>query len=1048
MAEDVATLAVKVTASMGELQGDLRKLNAAFSDAMGGIEKSTGTANVAIGNLVADGIKALAAYALDAIKDVIALGDTLTNLSASTGVSMDALQEWKYAAEATGSTLDSVTKASDTLGRNLVNNSNDAKAALKELHLSQSDLLKMNPEQRFEAVARAIAAIPDPANRAAVATALLGKDAAANLMPAISNFDKLTDEAKKLGVVIGEDTLRAAGEFGSQMNVLKTQFMAMIAEALAPMMPAIAEVAKALTDIAKVVFPAVVQGVMWFLTGLTKADLGFNKFLRSIAEGIQSNSILRKVLGDQTGTINMLNESIASGEKDLARWTQQEKKSGDETVAAEGAKAGAYVRTGDAADKAREAEQKRLDALSGKTTVAAATQLMKDIEKNGGVARISMDQLDESYKKLIAGINAAGAAADPAMRRMAQAIHERTTESKTAIQSLQSAAINMGAALQRVSFVPTGIKTDPTDTLIANVLGTKEDRDAAVRAAMKDTYGAYADFFTAPLPKLPTTPIANAVRDATKEGLTEAEKESRAAALKYGESLVGTIVGAIQGGGGIGKALGAQLGGDAFTKFFKDKDGNALGAQLGGAVTSGLGKVLPAGMSKALGGIAGAAFPVLGSLAGAALGGVVDKLFGPKESQKVNDMRDQFVSAAGGLDALNVKAHESGKTLDALLKAKTVKSYEAAVADLGKAFTETAAKSAGLVKSMAHVNEAGGVLGADAIKQLAKVKSGTEEGAAAFDFFTAQTQRAASGAATFLENAAVTSQASADALMSSLGAIYEDFRAQGMAPAEAMAALGPAIAGLNKQLVDAGLSGSAAFAQLAEQASLTSDTVAGPLYKAIGGLGDLLGGLANTGRMNQDIFGGLTTQISDTWSELVKMGKGGAAGMALIQPELQEIWELQQDYNYAVDESTQSLLDSARASGLVGEQFRSDQDKMIRAIDRLVERMGALVTALATTLPGAAESGARSVQNALDDIEPPEIEIKYKYVPQNELPGGTSTDGGGPSGRSAMVATPAGVRGTAVAPLRVAVNVDGERIAEAAARYTGRALAPYGIGSR
>lgn len=70
----------------------------------------------------------------------------------------------------------------------------------------------------------------------------------------------------------------------------------------------------------------------------------------------------------------------------------------------------------------------------------------------------------------------------------------------------------------------------------------------------------------------------------------------------------------------------------------------------------------------------------------AALG---NKLF-KTEGKQVNDMRDGFVAAAGGLAALNEKAHAAGMTLDALLKADTVKEYEAAVKALEAAWANQA----------------------------------------------------------------------------------------------------------------------------------------------------------------------------------------------------------------------------------------------------------------------------------------------------------------------------------------------------------------------
>lgn len=100
----------------------------------------------------------------------------------------------------------------------------------------------------------------------------------------------------------------------------------------------------------------------------------------------------------------------------------------------------------------------------------------------------------------------------------------------------------------------------------------------------------------------------------------------------------------------------------------------AIGAKVGGAIGRGIGS--------SIGG-------PLGGEVGAAAGSLLGPLFGKllkSEGKEVNDMRDAFISAAGGLHALNVEAAAAGVTLTALLRADKVKEYQAAVDELTKAF--------------------------------------------------------------------------------------------------------------------------------------------------------------------------------------------------------------------------------------------------------------------------------------------------------------------------------------------------------------------------
>lgn len=140
-----------------------------------------------------------------------------------------------------------------------------------------------------------------------------------------------------------------------------------------------------------------------------------------------------------------------------------------------------------------------------------------------------------------------------------------------------------------------------------------------------------------------------------------------------GRQISQILVQSFTGGGGVEgafKALGA-LGGQEIGKELGKSLSKAIGGKLGAVV----------------GGMAGPLGAALGSLAGSLAGKFFGKLFGG-EHKEVNNLRDKFTDAAGGIHALNVKAQAAGLTLDRFLKAKTVKEYEAAVKELEDAFKD------------------------------------------------------------------------------------------------------------------------------------------------------------------------------------------------------------------------------------------------------------------------------------------------------------------------------------------------------------------------
>lgn len=181
-------------------------------------------------------------------------------------------------------------------------------------------------------------------------------------------------------------------------------------------------------------------------------------------------------------------------------------------------------------------------------------------------------------------------------------------------------------------------------------------------------------------------PLKGTVTEVNGEIVQQAQdlKVLDARMKEVGRTVGQILVQAFTGGGGLDgalKALGA-LG------------GQKLGEHLGKSLAQSLGGKL----GTILGGLAGPLGAALGALGGSLLG----KLFGGGEGKKVNDLRDKFVEAAGGIHELNVRAQAAGLTLDRILKAKTVKEYEAAVKELEAAFKRLDEQKA---KNQASANE-------------------------------------------------------------------------------------------------------------------------------------------------------------------------------------------------------------------------------------------------------------------------------------------------------------------------------------------------------
>ncbi len=238
--------------------------------------------------------------------------------------------------------------------------------------------------------------------------------------------------------------------------------------------------------------------------------------------------------------------------------------------------------------------------------------------------------------------------------------------------------------------------------------------------------------------------------------------------------------------------------------------------------------------------------------------------------------------------------------------------------------------------------------GADALERFSK---GGKDAAAAQDILRATL---------------ITSQASATAFGSAIAGAFGELQARGMSITEALAAVAPAVQALEAQLTATGLNGGAAFDQLRQFVSIAKDEITGPAIDAVAGLSEAFTGLHNSGLLTQDIFAGLGAQVAQTFEALTKQGVEGESALRLMQPTLQKIWQLQQDFGYTVDENTQRMLDQAQAAGVVGDVHRSASDKMARGIERLVNLMEVFLRQMGVEVPNATKAAAGAHETAAE----------------------------------------------------------------------------------
>lgn len=161
--------------------------------------------------------------------------DAIVDLGARTGATTKSIQEFRYAAQLTGSDVASADAALEKFAKNFgsVMNGNDAMAKkFAELHVTSRDF-----DTAIRQTIEGISKLPTVAQRNAAALDIFGK--AAGTLTALmgqgaAGFDELSSAAQQLGIVIEDDVLQNAGSFNDQMDrmsmVLDAQMANMIVQ--------------------------------------------------------------------------------------------------------------------------------------------------------------------------------------------------------------------------------------------------------------------------------------------------------------------------------------------------------------------------------------------------------------------------------------------------------------------------------------------------------------------------------------------------------------------------------------------------------------------------------------------------------------------------------------------------------------------------------------------------------------------------------------------------------------------------------------------------
>lgn len=232
-----------------EIQAHLAK----FHDVLDQVVKRTGQSAKALEGAfggVMSAIKLIGAGWIarelgSAFKGFIDLQDQFVKLSQSTGVGIEALSGYDYAAKLSGLQTEELGKALVKLNEQLVKAKSNAGGqeakTLRALGIDPATL--KDSEDALKAVAQRFSEFRDGSNKTAFAVALFGERIGPKLIPFLNQgadgLEALTEEARKLGLVLGSDAAKRAEEFNDNLERLSTSVAALGRDLANGLLPAL-----------------------------------------------------------------------------------------------------------------------------------------------------------------------------------------------------------------------------------------------------------------------------------------------------------------------------------------------------------------------------------------------------------------------------------------------------------------------------------------------------------------------------------------------------------------------------------------------------------------------------------------------------------------------------------------------------------------------------------------------------------------------------------------------------------------------------------------
>ncbi|HEX3100862.1 MAG TPA: hypothetical protein VHQ01_03665 [Pyrinomonadaceae bacterium] len=230
---DTAALIFRIKADSSQAESEITQFSGKVSGLSKEFTEMLGPATIAAGAIAGIGIAAIGTVAAVArvseglfnlAKSASEYGSVLHDFKDKTGLAAATVSTLKYAADNASSSLEQVSSATAKFAK-LIGQAADGNTAaqktLKELGVTSYDL-----DTALAQVSKTIFKADDGTEQLSLAIKAFGK-AGGDMIPVIKqmggDLEKATAEAKRLGLVLSEEDLKAADDFGDTLGVLSQQ---------------------------------------------------------------------------------------------------------------------------------------------------------------------------------------------------------------------------------------------------------------------------------------------------------------------------------------------------------------------------------------------------------------------------------------------------------------------------------------------------------------------------------------------------------------------------------------------------------------------------------------------------------------------------------------------------------------------------------------------------------------------------------------------------------------------------------------------------------